>query len=60
MKDFLGVDYGVGDRVVFMQLNYRNLLIGEVVRETPKMVFIKHGTSETKQFHGQVIKVAEE
>ena len=31
-KDFLGQELKVGDRVIFMELNYRKLLIGEVIR----------------------------
>lgn len=38
MKDFLGKELEVGDRVVFMQINYRNLLIGCIDKLTPKMV----------------------
>lgn len=38
MRDFLGKELEAGDRVVFMQINYRNLLIGCVDKLTPKMV----------------------
>ena len=58
--DFVGEDIVVGSRVVFIQLNYRNLLIGHVTRVTPKTVMIAHkrdnaGRVETKQFHDQVV-----
>lgn len=60
--DFLGKEIKVGDKVVFAQLQYRNLLIGEIIRLTDKTALIKHeetntcGT-QTKQFHKQLIKI---
>jgi hypothetical protein len=62
MKDFLGNYIDIGDEVVFVQLGYRNLLKGKIVKKTAKTILISHemtntcGT-ETKQYPYQVIKV---
>ena len=59
--DFVGEDIVVGSKVVFIQLNYRNLLIGYVTKVTPKTVMIAHKRDNcgrlyhTKQFHDQVV-----
>ena len=62
MRDFLGNEFEVGDQVVFMQLSYRNLVKGKVIKETSQMCTIQHeklnvGGTTTRQFHNQVIKV---
>lgn len=62
MKDFLGRDLNLGDEVVFVQLNYRNLLKGTIVKTTKQMIFIEHprtnvGGTLTRQFPEQVVKV---
>jgi len=61
-KDFLGNDIHVGDKVAFMQLKYRNLITGTVVKITPKTLLIEHPktnvcSTESKQFHDQVIVI---
>lgn len=61
-KDFLGNVIHLGDTVVFIQLKYRNLLKGTVVKITPKTVLIVHDktnvcSTETKQFHNQVVVI---
>lgn len=61
-KDELGNTIEIGSRVVFMQKGYRNLLVGEVIKITEKMLVIKHkktnvGATETRQFHSQVVVV---
>jgi hypothetical protein len=61
-KDFLGNEIKVGDEVVFVQKNYRNLLNGKIIKITDKMCVIGHdrtnvGGTETRQFHDQVVKV---
>ena len=61
-RDKLGKELHIGDKVVFMQLGYRNLLVGEIVKITPKTLIISHGetnvcSTETKQFHNQVVKI---
>ena len=58
--DFFGNIITVGDEVAFMQIGYRQLLKGIVVKLTDKMVFVSHertnvGKTETKQEHNQVI-----
>lgn len=60
--DFLGKELVVGDSVVFVQLGYRNLLIGIIVKLTEKMAFIKHEktnicSTETKQYHNQLVLI---
>jgi len=47
--DFLGNKLIVGDEVVFVQLDYRNLLRGEIksISETGKTVMIKHAETNT-------------
>ena len=62
-EDFVGNKLSVGDEVIYMQLGYRNLVKGVIVKLTDKMCFIKQGKrnigseKEIKQFHDQVIKV---
>lgn len=60
--DFLGQLIQVGSKVVFVQLGYRNLLTGVVIKITPKTLLIKHpktniGSTESRQCHDQVIVV---
>jgi hypothetical protein len=60
--DFLGQEVCVGDNVIFMQLNYRNLMTGEVIGVTPKKFKIRHtktnvGSQESIQEKNQVIKI---
>lgn len=62
MKDFLGVDMAVGDDVCFVQVGYRNLMIGTIIKATDKTIIIEHertntGSTKSKQFHGQVTKI---
>lgn len=60
--DFLGNEIEVGDQVVFMQLKYRNLMKGEVVKITDQKVKIKHEPTNTFRTHtmqdfNQVVKI---
>lgn len=60
-KDFLQRDIQVGDHVVFMETNYRNLVKGVIKSLTPKKAIISHlkynnTITETIQFHNQLIK----
>lgn len=62
MRDFLDRELNVGDTVVFVQLGYRNLLVGTIARMTPKTILIAHDETnvcsrETKQFPSQVVKI---
>lgn len=64
MADYFGKSLDVGDKVVFMQLGYRSLLVGEIVKVMDKMVLISHKktnvcSSESKQYKCQVIKISE-
>ena len=62
MKDFLGYELNIGDDVVFMQKEYRSLMRGRIIKITKCMVVVEHEktnvcSTETKQFHDQVIKI---
>ena len=61
-KDFLEKELAVGDEVVFMQVNYRNLLKGTIVSLGAKKATIKHprqnvGNTVSIQFYEQIIKI---
>jgi len=60
-KDFLGNELEIGDLVVFMEVNYRNLKTGKIVSISPKMLLVDDGSSSlystSKQRHDQVIKI---
>lgn len=58
--DFFKQPINVGDTVAFMQLGYRCLRMGKVIKITPMMVVIEHEqfdycSTQTKQYHGQII-----
>lgn len=62
--DFLGNELEVGDKVAFVQIGYRQLMFGTISKVTAKTVMISHketnvGTTKSKQFHEQVVKVYE-
>lgn len=62
MKDFLGQELSMDDEVVFVQLGYRNLLKGKIIRLTPQTIVINHektniGDTQTRQTPSQVIKI---
>lgn len=63
-KDFLNKEIKIGDKVVFMQKNYRNFIVGKIIHLTEKTAIIEHEKQEcngnikkTKQFHNQLIKI---
>jgi len=60
-KDYLGEPLYVGDKVIFVELRYRNFHKGVISKITDKMVIIDHErtnayTDQTRQLHSQVIK----
>ena len=60
-KDYLKNEIGIGDEVIFCELNYRELTEGIVIKITPQKVRIKYTNTfgnekECLQFHNQVIK----
>lgn len=61
MTDFLGNDIQVGDKVACIELGYKNLMFGEVVKLTPKAMRVKYkkwGQEETVlRYSDQVIKI---
>ena len=61
MKDFLGHEIKVGDRVIFMRLQYRDLCVGTILKLTPKTVLIEckdnsNDKMTCRQFYSQIIK----
>ena len=61
-KDFLGNVLKVGDEVVFMQINYRSLMRGTIIKLSEKKATISHeetNTYKTKsiQFYNQIVKI---
>lgn len=61
MKDFLGNELNVGDEVVCIELNYKNLKRATVVRITPKTIFVTYNkwglATEVKRYSDQVVKI---
>lgn len=64
MKDFLGNEIQIGDPIVFMELGYRNLVKGKIIKITEKgTVFIEYYRNQInkidtcKQDASQVIKI---
>ena len=60
--DFLGNELNLHDEVVFIQLGYRNLLRGKIIKMTDKTCTIEHeptntGKTTTKQVYNQLIKI---
>lgn len=59
--DFLGNELNIGDDVVFMQLNYRNLLKGKIVSLSKYKAKISHekigSRSDTSQLKNQIVKI---
>jgi len=60
--DFLGKVLKVGDEVVFMQIRYRNLMRGTILKMNEKKATIEHLTTNTYktksiQFYNQIIRV---
>jgi len=60
MKDFFGKDLSVGDFVVIMKPNYRELVLGQIIKFSPKQVRVKWGEEkwdQVSQFPSQVVKI---
>jgi len=60
--DFLDKEVNIGDTVVFVQKDYRNLMKGTVKKMTDKTVLIEHDktnicSTETRQSYGQIIVI---
>lgn len=60
MKDFLFQDLKIGDSVVFMNLKYKNLERGTIVKFTPQKVVISYhdNKDEIYQHPDQMVKIA--
>lgn len=60
MKDFLGKELEVGDYVVLVRPNYRELMLATIIKFSPKQVRVKWGEGkyeQTSQYPYQLIKV---
>lgn len=61
MKDFIGNELKVGDKVACIELGYKNLVKGEVVKLTPTAVRVKwqHWGKDkiTLRYSNQIIKI---
>lgn len=61
MKDFLGNELKVGDEVACIQLGYKNLVRGTVVKLTPQAMRVNWGgkpwQEATLRYSDQVIKI---
>ena len=59
--DFLGQKLGIGDKVVFMTIKYRDFDIGKIISMAEKSALIEHKKnnrcrSQTRQYYSQIIK----
>ena len=63
MKDFLGNTLAVGDTVVLIRPQYRELVKAKIIRFTAKFVFLEYtlrnDIQEIKQTPDQLVKIAE-
>ena len=66
MKDFLNNELKVGDKVVCLEKDYKNLIHATVVKLTPKMIIVEFTrrafpdrlvTEQVKRFSDQVVKI---
>ena len=61
MKDFVGNQLSVGDKVAFLGTGYRHMLLGTVIGFTAKMIRIEHfpgiGTESLLREPGYVSKL---
>ncbi len=66
MKDFLGKELAVGDKVVCLEKDYKNLIHATVVKLTEKTIFVEFTrrafpdrmvTETVKRFSDQVVKI---
>ncbi len=46
MKDIFGNELEVGDTVAFNEPDYHNMITGEVLKFTPKMIHIRYTASQ--------------
>ena len=65
MKDFFGKEVEIGDTVVFIEPKYHNLILGKIMRFTPKGVRVtyqrygypeEHYTRDTFVYNGEFVK----
>lgn len=60
MKDFIGQDFKLNDKVIIIQPRYKNFIEGKIIKITKKMVVVEYEyqerTHQVKQFFHQIIK----
>lgn len=57
-KDFLGNRLETGDKIVFMEVGYRNLVEGTIKKLSPKKATIEYRNKQTTvQFYNQIVKI---
>lgn len=61
MRDFLGNELNVGDKVVCIELDYKNLKKATITKITPKTIFVEYSKwgkmQEVKRYSDQVVKI---
>ena len=63
MKDFLDKEVQVGDQVIIIEPRYHNLILGSIVKFTPKGIKVKYTPvgrtyiKETFVYNGEFLKV---
>lgn len=56
MKDFIGQELKIGDKIIYNPIGYRELAIGTVKRLGSKKVTIETDKYDVYQFYYQIIK----
>lgn len=57
MRDYLGNELKVGDKVIFMQINYRCFTRGEILKLGEKKATLLNSSGRKNiQFYDQIIK----
>jgi hypothetical protein len=62
-KDYFGKELNIGDEVVYMRINYRDLRKAKIIRMGPKKATIEYlsgkigRSGKTTQFYNQLIKI---
>lgn len=66
MKDFLGNELAVGDKVACLEKDYKNLMKATIIKITAKTILVEYTrrafpdrivTEQVKRFSDQVIKI---
>lgn len=57
MKDVLGNELNIGDKVITLAPKYRELVVGDIIRFTKCLAVVNHKGDELKQASFQLVKV---